>query len=228
MGLLGNVLQLGGGVLGSIINGNKNKKAISKASRAEIDAYNRGLNLISEQQERTRVNFAPYVDRGHDALSQLSVLMGLRGEEPQAAQLAKLRDSPLFHSLYDSGEEALLQTASATGGLRGGNTQRGLADFGADTFSTVLEQQLQRLGGIAGMGSNAAASTGSFGANAATQGAGLLGNIGQSQSGAILGRQQIDNNMFSQIQRIMASIATGGFGGGMGGGGMAGAGGFSF
>lgn len=125
-----------------------------------------GLDETRRQYDTTRADFEPYRELGIGGAQGLGDLVGINGGDAQSAEIEALRASPLYQSLYDNGEEALLQTASATGGLRGGNTQRGLADFGRDTLSQVIEQQLSRYAGLAGIGQGAAGSVGAFGADA--------------------------------------------------------------
>lgn len=88
------------------------------------------------------------------------------GADKQASAIEALKNSPFFKSLFRTGEEALLANASATSGLRGGNTERGLADFGADTLMQTIRQQLADLMGAAGIGMNATNATAGFGARA--------------------------------------------------------------
>lgn len=99
----------------------------------------------------------------------------------QERAIAGLQDSPLFKALFGAGEDAIMGNASATGGLRGGNTQRSLADFGSDTLAKVIQQQLSNLSGVSGQGLSATGQYGTFGANAAGSvanlGAGAAGNI---------------------------------------------------
>jgi hypothetical protein len=124
------------------------------------------------------------------------------------------------------GQEAVLQNASATGGIRGGNTQTGLANFGRDTLAMAIQQQLQNLGGIANMGLGAAGSVGGFGANQANAVAGLQQNIGQNNSSNILTRGGINAGMWNSAGGFLDSAVSAALGAfpGLGGGG---GGGFS-
>lgn len=109
-------------------------------------------------------------------------------DQAQQAAIDKLKASPLYQSLFSNGQNTILSNASATGGLRGGNTQTSLANFGRDTLAQVIQQQLSSLGGVAANGQNAAAQTGAFGANSASQAADLLGQQGSAQAGASLAK----------------------------------------
>lgn len=132
----------------------------------------------------------------------------------QAAAIAELQASPLYQSLIRNGEEAVLQNNSATGGLRGGNIQTGLANFRADTLTQTIENQLQRLGGIAGMGQNAVNSAGQFGADTASAVSNIFGQQGQVRAGGLLTRGGITAGQMGAIGGIADSIAGAAKGGG--------------
>ena len=210
MGLFGGIISGLGGILGSVIGGASNDKALKRASKAQQEGIRLGIEEQRRQFDLTRQDYAPWQEAGTAALGDMGDIMGLNGPEKQQAALGLLRGSPLFQTTYDAGEEALLQNASATGGLRGGNTQRGLADFGADTFTQVLMDQLGRLGSVSGTGAQMAGNLGGIRANMANQVSSGHTSIGNSQMNSIMNRQQNWNNMGSQIQSILASVMGGG------------------
>lgn len=122
----------------------------------------------------------------------------------------------MYKTLFSTGEEAVLANASATGGIRGGNTVTGLADFGADTLMKTIERQLASLGGLAGMGMGATESVANFGqnnANAVTQ---LLGNIGGAKASGAMYRgglaQQNWNNIGAFADQAASAVMPGGAG----------------
>lgn len=125
------------------------------------------------------------------------------GATEQARAIAELEASPQFQALVRNGEEAVLQNASATGGLRGGNTQRGLANFRADALVQTIENQLNRLGGLTGAGLSAATSSGSLGANSAAQVANIFGQQGQVRAGGLLTRGGITAGQMNSIGGIL-------------------------
>jgi hypothetical protein len=63
-----------------------------------------------------------------------------------------LKNSPMFKSLFNTGQEAVLQNASATGGLRGGNTEHSLYDLGSNTLSQLISEQISTGSAAAGFG----------------------------------------------------------------------------
>lgn len=153
----------------------------------------------------------------------------ISGQQAQQSAIDQLKASPLFQSLFRTGEEATLQNASATGGLRGGNVQNSLANFGSDTLAKVIQQQLQNLGSLSGQGLNAATSAGGLSANATNGIAGLFGDQGQARAGGIIGKSNANQQMYNSIADGAGQIA-GAFmpvpgAGGAGGAGASGGGG---
>lgn len=96
----------------------------------------------------------------------MRLLLGMDGAEGQQAEIDALRNSPGYQSLYRNGRDATLAAASATGGLRGGNTDAALYNLGEDTLSRTIANQLGNYGGLVGVGVGADGAVGNFGARA--------------------------------------------------------------
>lgn len=202
--------------VGGLFGGGSQKKASQKATDALVAAANRGIDIQNQQYQQTRADYMPYTQAGNAAMADLSQLV--TGYDGNSAGLtARIKADPLYESLYRNGEEALLQNAAATGGLRGGNTQRGLADFGADTLSTVYQQILGNLGGVAGMGLGATGSVAGFGANAANATTDLTGQIGQAQANNFLAKGRINAQGWQNAGGFLDSVVSAGMPGAGGG-----------
>lgn len=91
---------------------------------------------------------------GADALEAQRSLAGLNGAEAQAAAMADIENDPEYQMLLKQGEEAILQNASATGGLRGGRTQEALADLRSSLAARQLDKKYSRLGQLAQQGAD--------------------------------------------------------------------------
>lgn len=166
--------------------------------RRQFEAMRAGLSPFQQAGTAALGGFAPYQQAGAQAFQQQQALAGLQGQPAQQAAISALEQSPLYQSLARQGEEALLQRASATGGLRGGNVQAALAQFRPAMLQHLIEQQYSRLGGLAGtglgvseyltrMGQSSAALQGQSGMQAGTNIGNLLANQGQAQAGGIVG-----------------------------------------
>ena len=203
------------GAIGGIIGAAKAKKYSKKAAKAQIAAAEKGIGQVQQQWGQTQALYSPWVQAGTGALGQYGGLVGLQGGDAQAAAIAQLQQSPYYQSLYRTGEEALLQNASATGGLRGGNTQRGLADFGADTLSAAIQQQLTNLQPGMQYGAQATGQLGQFGQAQSSDIVNLMLGQGQAKAGDYMRRAGLGQQMWSNIGALgdqAAAAAMGGFG----------------
>lgn len=194
--------------IASIIGGGSQKKAVKKATAAQVDAMNKAIAEQTRQFDLTRSDFAPYRDIGGKGLGGLGDLVGVNGAPQQQAAIDALKNSPFYKSLFRTGEETLLQNASATGGLRGGDTQRGLADFGADTLMQTIERQLASLGGLAGMGMGATESVANFGQHKSDAISQLLKGIGDAKASGALAKGGINAGMWNNAGGLLDSIVS--------------------
>lgn len=144
-------------------------------------------------------------------------LLGLNGADAQRSAVGGIENSPMFSSLVNQGENAMRQNASATGGLRGGNFQGALAQFRPAMLSAAIADQYSRLGGLTGIGQNAAAGVGNSGAQMANNNANLLGTLGSVQAGNALAQGRATAQGINGIAGGLGA-ALGAFGAGGGGG----------
>ena len=138
-------------------------------------------------------------------------LIGLNGNAAQQAAYDQIQNSAGFKSQLQLGQNAMLQNAAATGGLRGGNTQAAMAQFAPALLNQAIASQYQNLAGMTALGQNAAAMQGNAGMNSASQISNLYQSQGANTAGYQLARGQNTQNMIGSI--------AGAFGG-MGGGGV--------
>lgn len=201
--------------VGSLVTSGNNADAARDASGAQVARDEASIAETRAARENVTKLLAPWVTAGNTALAGQQDLTGANGAPAQAFALSQIRSSPMFTSMQKTGENAILQNASATGGLRGGNVQAGLAQFDETLLSKLIDQQYGRLTGISSAGQNAAAGTGTAGMNAATQIGTLNSNAGAADAGGILGVARANNAAVNGAVNFGGVIAgRGGFGGG--------------
>jgi hypothetical protein len=154
-------------------------------------------------------------------------LLGLRGPEAQRAAIAGIEGGAGYQAQVQAGEEALLQRASATGGLRGGNIQAALGQFRPQMLQQEIERQYGRLGGMADIGrvtqqnlaqigQSSAAGTGSAGLQTGTNVANLLSQQGAALAGGELGEAKAYGQLFNLPAQFLGMQMGGGKAGGFG------------
>ena len=181
-----------------IAGGAMSSNAAGKAAGQQAAASQAGIDETRRQFDAMQKLLEPYTQAGVPALQGQQNLLGLGGADVQGQAIQQLQSSPMFQQLTKQGEDAILQNASATGGLRGGNTQAALAQFRPNMLSSIIDQQYNRLGGLANMGQNSAAMTGQAGMSAAGSISGLLEQQGAARAGGTLGKA----NAFGQILNL--------------------------
>ena len=192
-----------------VVGGIMQSNAASKASGAQTQAAEAGINEQRRQNEAIQQLLAPYVQAGGGALGayapyqeagagalptlqqyaqagapaleQQQALIGLRGPEAQRQAIAGIEGGGEFKALSERARNSLLQGASATGGLRGGNIQGALAQFEPQLLSQLINQQYGRLGGLAAQGGTVAQNLASSGLSAT----GELARIGQASAAGV-------------------------------------------
>ena len=184
---------------GTIGGGMDSSTAAKKASNAQYAAATAGIQEQQRQFDAIVEMMKPFLTTGTTALAQQGNLLGIGGSDAQQQAIDQLKNSPLYTSLLDQGENRLLQNASATGGLRGGNTQAAMGQLAPSIFNTVYQNQLANLGVLSGMGQASAGLQANAGQNTAAGIANLLAQQGAAKAGGILGAQnantQATNNL---------------------------------
>lgn len=176
-------------------------QAQGNASAAQISESRRQFNAIQDLLK-------PYTQAGTGALTAQQNLLGLNGADEQQKAIGAISGSPQMAALLQQGENAILQNASATGGLRGGNTQAALAQFRPQLLSQLIQQQYSNLGGITSIGQNAAAGVGNAGQNSSNQIINALGQQGAAQAGAALASGQANAQMWGGIANTASMLGT--------------------
>lgn len=215
---------IGGSVITGVGGYMAQKSAAEEASGAQRAASEAAIAEQRRQQAEAERLLAPYMQAGQGALGQQQALLGLAGPEAQQAAIAQLEQSPQFQAMVQQGEEAMLQNASATGGLRGGNTQAALAQFRPAMLSQLIQQQMAQLGGLSGMGQQGAMGVAGMGQQGAANVGNLLTAQGQAAAGAAMAQGQGMANLFGGIGGALGTLGglgamgKGPFAGGGGGG----------
>ena len=211
---------VGSAVVGGVVA----SRSAGKAAQAQQEASGASIDEQRAQFAAMQRTLKPYVDAGTPALRQIAsfsdvaqpalneqqALNGMFGAEAQQEAINRIEQSPLYLEQVRQGENAILQQASATGGLRGGNIQAALAQFRPAVLSQMIENQYSKLGGMAEFGGNAAQNLATMGqasgAGVGAQGMNMASNIGnlnaqtgQAQAQAQLAKGQAWGNVAGSV-----------------------------
>ncbi len=207
-------------VIGSaVVGGVVQNKASKRAAAAQTQAADMGIAEQRRQFDRVQELLSPYVEAGDASLIQQLALGGMSGVEAQREAISGIEQGAEYQSLVGAGEEAMLQSAAATGGLRGGNTQAALAQFRPQVLSSLINQQYSRLGGITSLGQQSAAGVGTAGMQTGQNIANLYGQQGAAAAGSALASGQAFGNVIGSIGQYAGGVASGAFPNPFGGGG---------
>jgi hypothetical protein len=245
-------VAIGGGALigagASMYAGSKSASAAKSAAQTQTQSQGQAIDEQRRQFDAIRELLKPYVEAGKPDLTQAYIgagpgalqamqgLAGLRGAGEQQAAINQIKQGAQYQELARQGEEAILQNAAATGGLRGGNVQAALAQFRPALLNQLIESQYGKLAGLTSLGSTSAenllrlgqasaAGTAAAGQQSAQNIGNLMAGQGQALAAGQIGAAQaqaqslgaISGNIGSGIQNYMLYNALQG-GGGFGGG----------
>jgi len=207
------LIPIGANLIGSLFSSDAESSASGDAAAAQSAASQAGIEEQRRQFDAIQKLLQPYVQAGTGALTGQQDLIGLNGAGQQQTAINALQQSPMFTALQQQGENRILANASATGGLRGGNTQGALAQFSPALLSQLINDQYSRLGGLTSIGQNAAAGVGNAGMQTGNNITNLLGQVGSAQAGAALGQGRATQGMVNGITGAIGQFAgMGGFG----------------
>jgi hypothetical protein len=196
-----------GDVFGGITGAKQAGQAAERAGQVQAGMSQQAIDEQRRQFDKLVELLAPYREAGLPALQQQQAFLGLAGQPAQQAAIQGIEQSPQLAALMQQGENAILQNASATGGLRGGNVQAALGQFRPQLLNQLLEQQYTRLGGLSTLGQSSAAGQAEAGLQTGTNIANLLGQQGSALAGGIMGRGGVARQTFGDLLNVGKTAA---------------------
>jgi len=197
-----------GDLIGGITGAKSAGEAAQQGAATQAAAAGAGIEEQRRQFDKLVELMTPYIQAGTGAMGQQQALIGLSGPEAERAAIERISGGETFKALAAQGEEALLQRASATGGLRGGNVQAALSQFRPQVLNALIEQQYGRLGGFTQLGQASAAGQAASGMTSASNIGNLLANQAAATAGGQVARGNVGRQMFSDVLGIGKTIAA--------------------
>ena len=190
------------------IFGNKSKaNAANQAASQQMAAADKGVNEVNSGFDYIKNLIQPFIDSGKGALTAQNNILGINGGD-QNAEIQNLQNSPMFQALLKQGNDSILQNASATGGLRGGNTEAALSQFSPQLLNQFIQQRFQNLGGITDIGLTGAGQVGQASQAKSQAVANLYGQSGAAQAGGTIAAGNKSGNNFASTLGTLGTIAS--------------------
>lgn len=199
------VAGIGTGVTGAI-GANQQKKAAQGATAAQMQAADKAIAEQRRQFDVAQKLFAPYVEGGATGLGGFIDMIGLGAPGAQEQAIQRIEQGPQFEALMRQGEEAILQNASATGGLRGGNVQGALARFRPQVLSDLIQQQMAGFTNLAQLGQASAAGQASGALQTGANVGNLLQGQGQAMAQGLLARGNASAAPFGAMSGLLGQF----------------------
>lgn len=186
-------------LLGKFTGAQAQADAIQQGAATQAASVDKGIAAQQQMLDAFQKVLSPFVTAGTGALGAQQNLLGLNGDGAQKSAISAIQASPQFTAMQKAGEDAILANASATGGLRGGNTQGALAQFSPQLLAQLIQQQMGNLSGLSTMGENAAAGVGTAGLNTGSNIANLLQQQGAATAGGQIAQGSVGAQGFGNL-----------------------------
>ncbi|MES0329153.1 MAG: hypothetical protein ABUK06_02580, partial [Dehalococcoidales bacterium] len=194
-------------------------------TQSQLQTQQQGLAPFREAElaglERQQAVLGGQAQLAGPAQQQLGSLLGFGGAEAQQQAQAGVLDSPAQQALRNRAAKLSTRTASAIGGLGGGNIRSALFEQGRALDEQALQQRIGQLGNVAQFGTQGIGlggtglQTGLAGQQAGlgTQQAGMLAQqqsgLGRAQATGILAPAQIQAGGLTGVAQTQAAGLTG-------------------
>lgn len=185
--------------LGNITGSNQQIEAAQAAAGTQAASSQSAIDEQRRQFDAIVKMMSPYLQAGSSAIGQQQNLLGLSGTSNQQSAINQLQQSPFFQAQLQQGQNAMLQNASATGGLRGGNVQAAMGMLAPQLLNQTYQQQLANLGGLSNLGQASAGLQASAGQASAANIGNLLGQQGSALAGGQIAGGSNQRQLFSDI-----------------------------
>lgn len=193
--------------VGDITGTNKAAAGQIAASQTQANSAQAGIDAQKEMFAKLQQALQPYNTAGVNAIGSYGNLSGLNGNGAQQTAINGIQNGAQFQAMNQQGQNAILQNASATGGLRGGNTEAALAQFSPQLLQSLVQQTLGNYGNIASLGQASAAGVGNSGMQSANSISNLLQQQGAATAGGQISAGNLAGTNFNGLLKLGSSIA---------------------
>lgn len=205
MSFIGNAI---GDVVGGITGAKQQADAAESAASTQSASAQAAINEQKREYDSIVKMMSPYLNAGNASLSQQQALLGLSGNAAQQSAINNIQSGSAYQTALKQGENSILQNASATGGLRGGNTQSALSQFSPTLLNNMIQQQYSNLSGLTNLGQSSAGLQANAGQNTASNVSSLLQQQGAATAGGQIAQGNQVANTFKSVMGGLGAFAA--------------------
>ena len=182
-------------------------RAAKKAAAQQVAMAQAGIDYGKQNYSYITKLLEPFITGGTEAFGAQGDILGLNGKNAENMAIEDIQNSPYYMTTAKQGEDAILQNASATGGLRGGNTEGALAQFRPALLQQFIQQHLDNLSGLTDTGVKTADVQTQAAGNVSKLIADLLGQQGAAQAGGTIAAGNRSSNGFQNAFGVAGTVA---------------------
>jgi hypothetical protein len=205
MSFIGNAI---GDVVGGITGSKQQADAAQSAAGTQAASAQAGIDEQKREYDSIVKMMSPYLQAGNASLGQQQALLGLSGNTAQQSAINNIQNGSAYQTALKQGENSILQNASATGGLRGGNTQSALSQFSPTLLNNMIQQQYSNLSGLTNLGQSSAGLQANAGQNTASNVSSLLQQQGAATAGGQIAQGNQVANTFKSVMGGLGAFAA--------------------
>lgn len=215
LGLNPSALLLGGlSGLGSIGSALISANAAKSAAGTQAAAANNATGAEQAIFNQTQQNIQPWIAGGSNALNALQQALGIVPGGTGGINATGFQGSPGYQFQLQQGTNAIINNASATGGI-GGNTLKALQTYGTGLANQDWYNYLSQLYNLSGQGASAAGGLGGIASALATNIGNNITNAGNANAAGTVGTANavtggINSSLNNLLSLALLSNITGG------------------
>ena len=191
--------------------------AASSAAKAQTNAANQANATQQQMYNQTRSDLSPYNQGGQAAYSTLNNLLGVGGNS--STMQSTLEGLPGYQFTLDQGLKSTQSGYAARGLADSGGALKGAANYATGLANTNYGNYVNQLQNSANLGELAAAQTGDYGTQTATQqGQNTIGAGNAQGAASVASGNAFANNASNSLGGYLYSLNNNLLGGSSGGG----------
>jgi hypothetical protein len=189
---------------GSIIGGLFGSNAADKASKAQSDAANKAIDLQKATIAQARLDAAPWLNAGKQALGQYMGELGMGG----AGFQSQFEATPGYQYQVDEAEKGAVNHLGALGMKNSGAALKALTKLRSGLANQEYSNYLGRISGLAGVGQNQVNQNNTLATNSALNQGQLMQDAGAARASGYVGQANSWMNALSGMGSAAGTWAS--------------------